>query len=299
MFPKVTLADCKNAFARWNDHNAGRLGAALAFYSLLSLAPLLLFVVSVIALVFGQRHAQAWILGQVTSLVGAQGASMIHNVLQHTRHSISMSLAGIIGVITLLFGASGVFNELRNGLNTIWDVPSSSSSAWKSMAVNRLFAFGMVLAIGFVMLVSLILSTAMATVIKYFREFVPVPPVLLEIFNFIFSIYVIACLFALIFKYVPDVKLTWREVRSGAILTAILFTLGKMGLGVYLGMASVGSAYGAAGSLVAVVVWVYYSAQIFYYGAAVTWVHALADKPKQTGPGITGPAPPLTRTARV
>jgi membrane protein len=298
VFPRVTLADCKNAFARWNDHNAGRLGAALAFYTLLSLAPLLLFVVSMIALVFGQRHAQVWILEQVSSLIGAQGASTIHNLMQQTRQTLSMSLAGLIGVVTLLFGASGVFNELHDGLNTVWDVHTSTSSAWKSMAKNRLFAFGMVLAIGFVMLVSLILSTVMAAIIRYFNELIPVPAILLEVFNFLLSIYVIACLFALIFKYVPDVDLAWREIWSGAVLTAVLFTFGKMILGVYLGMASVGSAYGAAGSLVAVVVWVYYSAQIFYYGAEVTWVHSLAEKQKQSGPGTGDSPPPMTRTAR-
>jgi membrane protein len=138
----------------------------------------------------------------------------------------------------------------------------------------------------------------MAAIIRYFNELIPVPAILLEVFNFLLSIYVIACLFALIFKYVPDVDLAWREIWSGAVLTAVLFTFGKMILGVYLGMASVGSAYGAAGSLVAVVVWVYYSAQIFYYGAEVTWVHSLAEKQKQSGPGTGDSPPPMTRTAR-
>jgi membrane protein len=299
VFPKVTLADLKQAFARWNDHNGGRLGAALAFYSLLSLAPLLLFVISVIAIVYGQKHAQAWILGQVSSMVGGQAASMIQNVLQHTRHSVSMSLAGAVGIITLLFGASGVVNELRNGLNTVWDVHVPSSSVWKDLAKSRLFAFGMVVVIGFVMLISLILSTAMAAVIKYFNELIPVPGILLELFNFVLSIYVIACLFTLIFKYVPDAPIAWREVWSGAVLTAVLFTFGKMAVGFYLGRAGVGSAYGAAGSLVAVVVWVYYSAQIFYYGAEVTWVHSQAQKQKRARPGSEDSNPPLARTARV
>jgi membrane protein len=298
VFPKVTPRDLKQAFTRWNDHNAGRLGAALAFYSLLSLAPLLLFVVSMIAIVYGQKHAQAWILAQVSSMVGAHGASMIESVLQHTRQSVSMSLAGAVGIITLLFGASGVVNELHSGLNTIWDVPATTTSVWKDLAKSRLFAFGMVIAIGFVMLISLILSTAMAAVVKYFNELIPVPGVLLEMFNFVLSIYVIAFLFALIFKYVPDTEVAWREVWSGALFTSLLFTFGKMAVGFYLGRASVGSAYGAAGSLVAVVVWVYYSAQIFYYGAEVTWVHAQAQKQKRAEMGSGRSNPPLTRTAR-
>lgn len=298
MFPRVTVADLKKAFARWNDHDAARLGAALAFYSLLSLAPLLLFVVSVIAIVYGQKHAQNWILAQVSSMVGAQGASMIQNILQHTRQSLSISLAGIFGIITLLFGASGVTNELHNGLNIVWDVHVSSSSVWKDLAKSRLFAFGMVIAIGFVMLISLILSTVVATAITYFSELIPVPAVLLEIFNFVLSIYVIATLFALIFKYVPNASVSWREVWSGAVLTAILFTFGKMAVGFYLGRAGVGSAYGAAGSLVAVVVWVYYSAQIFYYGAEVTWVHAQRDRQSRMKPGNNDSDSSLRRTAR-
>jgi len=280
VFTKVTLADLKAGFTRWSDHNAARLGAALAFYTLLSLAPLLIFVVSMVAFVFGQTRAQAWILQQVAYLLGGEGAATVREMLHHARHDPSGFLAGIIGLITLLFGASGVFAELRDGLNTIWDVKQRTSVTWKTMAKSRLFAFGMVLAIGFVMLVSLLLSTVLATTIRYFNQVIPVPAALLEAFNFVLSIYVIAFLFALIFKYVPDVRLAWRQVWSGAILTSILFTLGKMILGVYLGMASVGSAYGAAGSLVAVVVWVYYSAQIFYYGAEVTWSHALAVKQK-------------------
>lgn len=274
------------------------MGAALAFYALLSLAPLLLFVVSTIAIVFGKAHAQAWIMTQAHSLMGGQGAAMIKGLLQQTQHGLSMSLAGIIGIITLLFGASGVFNELRDGLNTLWDVDTSRESAWKAMAWNRLFAFGMVLSIGFVMLVSLILSTVMTTITTYFSTLIPIPGVLLEIFNFILSIYVIAALFSLVFKYVPSVTLKWSEVWSGALVTSILFTLGKMVLGVYLGRASFTSAYGAAGSLVAVVVWVYYSAQIFYYGAEITWVHSLADKKSKSTPPSADSLSPQAKSAK-
>jgi membrane protein len=275
VFPRISLDECKEAFARWNSHNASRLGAALAFYTLLSLAPLVIFVIAIIAFVFGREHAQTWILQQVAELVGRQGADTIRNLVQHAHRSSSSGLiASVTGVITLLFGASGVFAELRSGLDTVWDFQSSTSFSWKELIKNRLFSFGMVLAIGFVLLVSLLLSTAVAALIRYFSQVVPFPAPLLETVNFIISIYVIACLFTLIFKYVPETKIDWRDGWSGAMFTALLFTLGKILLGVYLGMASVGSAYGAAGSLVAVVVWVYYSAQIFYYGAEVTWVHA-------------------------
>ena len=191
-----------------------------------------------------------------------------------------------------------MFTELRDGLNAAWDVRVPDGVSWKGLAKSRLFSFGMVLAIGFVLLVSLMLSTLLATLIKYFSHLVPVPPSLLEAANFIISIYVIACLFTLIFKYVPDTCIEWRDGWSGAIFTAILFTIGKVVLGIYLGMASVGSAYGAAGSLVAVVVWVYYSAQIFYYGAEVTWVHALSGRQNQEGASPNQPRPKLAKSAK-
>ena len=279
MLPKVSWADCKAAWARWGNHDASRLGAALAFYSLLSLAPLSIFVITVVAIVFGRQEAQSWILAQVTHLIGPQGASAVQNTLLHANQASSGFIAGVIGMLTLLFGASGVFTELRNGLNTVWDLRRQDTSGLKGIAKSRLFSFGMVLAVGFLLLVSLILNTALAAIIEFFGHLIPFPAPLLELVNFVISIYGIAILFALIFKYVPDARICWRDVWSGALFTSLLFTAGKLLLGYYLGVASVGSAYGAAGSLVAVIVWIYYSAQIFYYGAEVTWVHAASRTP--------------------
>lgn len=287
MFPRISLNECKEAFARWNSHNASRLGAALAFYTVLSLAPLLILVIAIIAFVFGRQEAQTWILQQVAEFVGRQGSDTIRELLQHAHRSSSGLIASVTGVITLLFGASGVVAELRSGLDTVWDFRTSTEFSWKELIKNRLFSFGLVLATGFLLLISLILSTAVAATIRYFSQVIPFPVALLETINFLISIYVIACLLTLIFKYVPETKIDWRDGWSGAMFTALLFTLGKILLGVYLGIASVGSAYGAAGSLVAVLVWVYYSAQIFYYGAEVTWVHARAVKQ----PASRGSAP--------
>jgi membrane protein len=194
---------------------------------------------------------------------------------QHAHSKAGSGLfAGVIGVVTLLFGASGVFVELRDGLDTVWELQRTEGTGIKGMAKNRLFSFGMVVAIGFLLLVSLIISTALAATVRYFNQYIPVPPWLLEILNVAVSVYVIAGMFALMFKYVPDTRLVWADAWAGAFFTSVFFTIGKVLLGFYLGMAGVGSAYGAAGSLVAVVVWVYYSAQIFYYGAELTWVRA-------------------------
>jgi membrane protein len=292
VYPRVSINDCKRAFARWSDHNAARLGASLAFYTLLSLAPLLLFAVTMVAIVFGRHQAQTWILQQVMQLMGSQGAATAQEMFRHAPKGSSGFVAGTIGTLTLLFGASGVFGELREGLNIAWDLQKTTSSSWKQMAQSRLFSFGMVLAIGFILLVSLMLSTVLAGLIRFFSQLIPFPPPLLVAGNFLISIYVIAGLFALIFRYVPDVHLPIRDLWSGALFTSLLFTLGKVLLGLYLGMASVGSAYGAAGSLVAVVVWVYYSAQIFYFGVEVTWVLTLSNPSRrqesQTNPSIGG-----------
>jgi membrane protein len=174
----------------------------------------------------------------------------------------------------LLFGASGVFAELRDSLNIIWDAQPTHESGLTGLIKQRLVLFGMVLSVGFLLLVSLLISAGLALLGKFFSQLLPLPAFVFEIANFAVSFLVIAFLFALLFKFVPARQISWQDVRIGAIGTAILFTLGKSVLGFYLGKASVGSAYGAAGSLVAVIVWVYYSAQIFFFGAQFTRVYA-------------------------
>jgi membrane protein len=297
LIPRISFDVCKEALTRWIDDRASRLGAALAFYSLLSLAPLLLFVVAIVALVFGRQEAQSWILQQVRHLVGPQGATTVYTLLRDAHQPSSGFTAGFIGVLTLLFGASGVFSELRDGLNTLWECCAGGGNGWKGLAKSRLFAFGMVLAIGFLLMVSLILSTTLAALLRYFSEVIPVPGTVLLAVNFVGGIYMIAFLFALIFKYVPRVQIDWAEVWNGALFTAILFTAGKMLLGVYLGVAGVGSAYGAAGSVVAVVVWVYYSAQIFYYGAEFIWVNSKRRREHLTDSSLNRPSSKLANAA--
>jgi membrane protein len=264
----------KETFNRWSGHQAPRLGAAAAFYTLLSLAPLLILTAAVIALVFSKETAHQDLVAQARQMMGTRGADIVNSLLANAQQPSSGIFASIVAFLILLFGASGVFIELRGALNTIWEVKAQTNAGWKGMLKDRLFSFGMVLSIGFLLLVSLLLSAALAFIGKFFGQLVPIPPALLEAANFVLSFAVITVLFALMFKFVPAVRISWRDVRVGAIGTALLFTIGKFLLGLYLGKASVGSAYGAAGSLVAMIVWVYYSAQIFFFGAEFTRVYS-------------------------
>lgn len=246
----------------------------MAFYSILSFAPLLVLVTAIIGFVFGHESAHGALVSEARQLIGDRGAETAESLLKSADKPASGTLASIIAFVTLLFGASGVFTELQAALNIMWDAPKKESSGLMSMVKQRLFSFGMVLSVGFLLLVSLLLSSALAFVGHSFGQVLPLPAFVLQILNFALSFVVVTALFALMFKYLPDVPVTWRQVTVGAIGTALLFTIGKFLLGIYLGKASVGSTYGAAGSLVAVVVWIYYSAQIFFFGAEYTRLYA-------------------------
>ena len=278
MSGKEAVALLKQSFSDWNEDNAPRLGAALAFYTILSISPLVIFAITIVSVVFDRASAQQHLLAQVQSLAGKDGRDAVQAMLVSGRKPGSGIVATVIALVTLLFGASGVFNELRSALNMIWDAkPKPSSGIW-GMLRERLFSIGMVFSVGFVLLVSLLASAFLAAASKYFGALLPVPVFVLNGLNFILSFLGIAALFALIFKYVPETNVEWKDVRVGALVTALFFTIGKTLLGWYFGKASPGSAYGAAGSLVVGVVWVYYSAQIFFFGAEFTHVHSLAQQ---------------------
>ena len=281
---KTWIPLAKQTFDKWSAHQAPRLGASVAFYSLLSFAPLLLLVTTIVALVFDRNTAQHSLMEQARQMIGDRGADSVKSLLASAQKPSSGIVASVIAFITLLFGASGVFGELRDALNTIWDAQPNEESGWRGMIKQKLFSFGMVLSVGFLLLVSLLLSAGLAVIGKFFGQLVPLPVPLLEAINFLVSLAVITFLFALLFKFVPARTISWRSVRVGAILTALLFTIGKFLLGLYLGKAGVGSAYGAAGSLVAVIVWVYYSAQIFFFGAEFTRVYADSHADAATQP---------------
>jgi membrane protein len=282
---KAGIGLLKDTFNNWTAHKAPRMGASVAFYSLLSFAPLLVLIAAVIALVFTKETAHKDLVDQARQMIGTRGADIVNSLLANAQKPSSGIVASVIAFLTLLFGASGVFIELRDALNTIWDAKPQTNAGWKGMLKDRLFSFGMVLSVGFLLLVSLILSTALAFIGTFFEQVVPISPGVLEALNFLVSFAVITVLFGLMFKFVPAAHIEWQDVLIGAIGTALLFTIGKFLLGLYLGKASVGSAYGAAGSLVAVIVWVYYSAQIFFFGAEFTRVysdaHAHSNQPTQ------------------
>ncbi len=265
----------KSAAAKWSAHNAPRLGAALAYYTLLSMAPLLILVLAICGLVFSKSEVQRDLLNQVQSLIGYAGATAVQMLILSAHRASSGVLATAVAVITVLFGASGVFVELRNSLNTIWDAPPQRSSTWQSFILQRLASFGMVLALGFLLLVSLLVTAGITAAEKFFKGLIPVHFALLsQAVNTLLSVFTISLVFGLIFKFVPNLPIRWREVTIGAVATAVLFTGGKYLLALYLTTAGVGSTYGAAGSLVAMVVWVYYSAQIFFFGAVFTRAYA-------------------------
>ena len=264
----------KGTYDKWSSHHAPRLGASVAFYALLSFAPLLMLTIAIISLIFGQQQAQTYLVEQARHMIGNHGGEMVKLLLQNGQKPSSGIIAGVIALVVLLFGASGVFAELRDALNIIWDAQPKNQSGVLGMLKERLFSFGMVLSVGFLLLVSLIMTSGLAFIGKFLSHMMPAPGFAMEILNFIISFAVISFLFAMMFKLVPARDISWKNVRVGAIGTALLFTIGKLLLGLYLARASVGSGYGAAGSLVAVIVWIYYSAQIFFFGAEFTRVYA-------------------------
>lgn len=269
--------DVKHLFAEsfqaWSRHNAPRLGASLAFYSLLSLAPLLLIVVAIGGLAFGAKAAESQLVSQIGALAGPQGANAIQALLQGTRNTAHGIMATVFGLLTLFFGASGVLIELQDALNTIWDVPPVQTAGLRSivhMLRVRLLSFALVLAIGFLLIVSLAVNAGIAALGTLFNGVLPVSEATLNMANAALSFVTITALFGAIYKVVPDVRLAWRDVAVGAVVTSFLFTMGKFLLGLYLAKASFASTYGAAASVVILIVWVYYSGQIFFLGAELT-----------------------------
>lgn len=263
----------KEAFIEWQQDKASLLAAALAYYTVFSITPLLVIAIAIAGAVFGREAAQGEIVQQINQLVGQQGAEAIETALKNANQPELGSIASIISIVVLLIGASGVFAQLQEALNTVWNVkPKPNSGIWGFIR-KRLLSFGVVLAIGFLLLVSLIFSAVLSGISKLQIGILPGVTSLWQWLNFAISFGVITLLFALIYKYLPDVKIRWKDVWVGAIITALLFTIGKYLIGLYLGRGSLGSAYGAAGSLIVFLAWVFYSAQILLFGAEFTQVY--------------------------
>jgi membrane protein len=259
----------RDAAAAWLDHNAPRLGAALAYYAVLSLAPLLILVVAVCGYFFGDAAVRGQVYWQVSEAVGTETAAVVQSLLTgiHQPAGVNLAAAGI-----LLVGASGVFVELRDALNYIWGAPPHTGSGFWLFIRDRFFSFAIVLTVGFLLSLSVAASAGINLIVNL-TDLHFSPPVL-ETGNFVIAFLVKAVLFALVYRFIPEVHVEWRDVAMGAILTTVLFQIGTYLIGVYLGKAEIGSAYGATGSMVALLVWIYYSAQVFLYGAELTHVYA-------------------------
>lgn len=258
----------------WNEHHALRLGAALAFYTIFAIAPLFVIVLAIAGFWFGEEAARHQLFDQLNGLVGPQGGEAIQAVVASANKPKAGTWATVVAVFTLFIGATGVFVQLQDALNTIWQVRRQPGRGLWFFIKDRLLSFAMVLAVGFLLLVSLVVSAGLAALGKFMSGLLPAQELVWQILNFLISLGLIGLLFALIFKVLPDVKIAWREVWMGALLAAILFNVGKFALGLYLGRSSVASAYGAAGSLVIILLWVYYSSQTLFLGAEFTRVYA-------------------------
>jgi membrane protein len=275
----------KQSVSSWIDDYAPSMGAALAYYTLFSIAPLLLIVIAVAGFFFGPEAARGEIFEQLDGLIGKEGALAVQALLESASKPGHGAIATVVGIFTLLIGATTVFAELQSDLDRIWRAPAAaqSSGIW-SLIHGRLLSLGMVAAIGFLLLASLVVSAAVAALGKWWGSLFAGWEVLLQTINFVVSFAIITGLFALIYKMLPRVKIAWRDVWVGAVVTALLFTIGKLLIGLYLGKSGITSGFGAAGSFVVLLVWVYYSAQIFLLGAEFTWVYAHSHGSRATEP---------------
>jgi len=266
----------KEAYNEWSEDNALRLGAALAYYTVFSIAPLLILGIAVVGLVFGREAAQGRVMAEMQGLMGAQVASGVQDMVANSQSVSTGIVASVIGLITLLVGASGVFTELQDSMNTIWNVRAERAAGWWALVRARLLSFSMVVGVGFLLLVSLIVSTAMVAMMGYASAFLPraLTGWVLPAIQFAVSLAVITVLFALVYKILPDTEVPWRDVWVGALFTAVLFTIGKFLIGLYLSYSAMGSTYGAAGSLILLLAWVYYASQILFFGAELTQVYS-------------------------
>ncbi len=260
-------------FQEWQEDKASRIAAALAYYTVFSISPLLVITIAIAGAFFGQQTAQDQITVQLTELVGEDGVKPILLALNNMSQPKIRGIASLISIGVLILGASGVFAQLQDALNTVWKVKPQPGQGMLPFIRKRLSSFLMVLAICLLLMLSLILSAIVSALSKYKSDFLPGSTILWESLQFFISLGLMTFLFGLMFKYVPDVKIVWKDVLVGSVITALLFLFGKFLLGMYLSKGSLGSAYGAAGSLIVFLAWAYYSAQIVLLGAEFTQVY--------------------------
>ena len=286
----------KASFSSWLDDYAPSMGAALAYYTMFSIAPLLLIVISTAGLVFGEEAVRGEIFGQLRDLMGDQGAAAVEGLLASVSKPEEGAAGAVVGTVLLLIGATTVFGELQGAFDRIWRAPGKDKKGgiWELIR-TRLLSFGIILGIGFLLMVSLVFNAAVSALGKWWGGFFSGLEILVTSLNFIFSFVFTTAVFAMLYKFMPKVKIQWKDVWLGAGVTALLFTIGKFLISLYIGKSAISSGFGAAGSLVVVLVWVYYSAQIFLLGAEFTWVYSHAHgsrKNREIPPKATPPAPP-------
>ena len=293
----------KRAVAAWIDDYAPSMGAALSYYTIFSLAPLLLIVISIAGLFFGADAVRGEIFGQLRGLMGDDAAKAIEGILASVSKPSEGIAASVIGVVVLLIGATAVFGELQDALDRIWRAPvrDKANGPW-GFVQTRLLSFGMIFGIAFLLMVSLVLGAVMAALGKWWGGVFGGWAMLAQIANTLVGFVLTAVVFAMIYKYMPRVRVRWDDVWLGALVTSVLFTVGKFLIGIYIGKSGIASGFGAAGSLVIILIWVYYSAQIFLIGAEFTWVYAhtfgsLRERPNASATAAAVPNEIPTQTA--
>jgi membrane protein len=282
----------------WIDDKAPRLAAALSYYTAFSLPPLLVLLVGIAGLIYGADAVRERLIDQVAGLIGEDSAQLLGTAMQEADTTTGNGGAVFIGIAILLFGATGVFGQLQESLNTIWEAkPRDRGGIWKLIR-SRLLSFAAVLGTGFLLLVSLALSAAIGGLVDTAARIDALEPLLVGV-DLITSVVVISVLFALMFKYLPDVQIVWKDVWFGSLVTSLLFVAGKFGIGLYIGAGNVGSVYGAAGSLIVILVWVYYSALILFFGAELTqaWSKRRADRAELESASPSDPSAPVAEPA--
>lgn len=261
----------KAAFSGFMNDMALKYSASLSYYTIFSLAPLLLLVISLAGIFLGKDAIQGKVFSEINGLVGNDAAKQIQDMIKHLEMSGKSTVSVIIGVVTLIIGATTVFGEIQESINIIWQVKAKPKKAWLKLVKDRLLSGSLIISLGFLLLVSLVINGALLAVSDKLKTFLPdITVVVFNVINVVVSFIVITVLFGVIFKVLPDVKIGWRDVRSGAIFTSVLFMLGRLVIGIYVGMSANSSTYGAAGSLIAILLWVYYTAAILYFGAEFT-----------------------------
>ena len=264
----------RDLITNWGLHRCSAQSAALAFYTIFSLAPVLVIAITLAGVAFGEEAVRGQIFQEFEGLMGKDAALLVQEVLKSANRPASGKLPAIIGVVTLLLGATAIFGQLQDALNNVWAVAPKPGAAITTLLLKRLHSFALVIGIGFLLLVSLLLSAALSGFSRYLERVLDLPVDFLQVANFALSFVLITLLFAMTYRILPDVKIAWRDVWLGSLLTSLLFVIGKTLIGLYLGRTGVASAYGAAGSLVVILLWVYYSSLIFFFGAEFTRVHS-------------------------